>query len=415
MPTFKLTKRLIDDAKPKPREYTLWDSELRGLGAKVLPNGRKMYMLFYRTEDGTQRKPKLGEHGAITLEQARELARDMLGVVRGGGDPSSARQGARDGATVEEACKRFIKEHAALKKPRTMEQYEGILDKHVKPAWGTRKLASITRDDAVRLIHGVGKTHPIAANRVRAVLSVLFNLTERWGVRPNGSNPCDHIERYSEQKRHRDLTELELARLAKVLIEAEAEPEPDLEDEKKDVSEDPRAVAAIRLLLFTGCRRNEILRLRWSEVDVKRRMLRLGDSKTGAKVVHLNVAAKEVLEAQVKVDGNPYVFPGRKKGQPLRDIKGAWGRIRKRAKLEGNESIEAMRLHDLRHHFASTAAAAGLSLNTIGKLLGHKTPSTTARYAELADDPARRAAEEVGRMIAGALIPEADPVADGAA
>lgn len=399
MPKLKLTKRAIDEAKPGERELLLWDTEVKGLGLKVLPSGSKTFVLFYRTADGTQRKPKVGEFGAITLDQAREIARDMLGAVRAGGDPSAARKGARLAPTVEDACKKFLEEHAAKKKALTEAQYRQLIEKRVKPALGSRKIASISHEDVARLVYGVGKEHPIAANRLRAMLSKLFNLAEKWGWRPNGSNPCTHVERNSEQKRHRDLSEAELARLAKALIEAEAEPQPGQED----VSEDPRAIAAIRALLFTGCRRNEILRLQWSEVDLERGILRLGDSKTGAKIVHLNAAAREVIEAQGKVAGNAYVFASSTKaGRPLADVKDAWERIRTRAGLGGEG---AMRLHDLRHHFASTAAAQGMSLPLIGKLLGHKNPNTTARYAQLADDPARRAAEDVGRIIAGSLKP----------
>lgn len=405
MPKAKLTKRTIDAAKPAASEYMLWDTEVRGLGLKVRPSGRKMFMLFYRTADGTQRKPKVGAYGQITLAQAREIALDMLNDVRAGKDPSGARRNARQAPTVEEACDRFVREHAKLKKPLTCAQYEGLIDRYVKPALGSRKVASIRHDDVARVVHSVGKTHPIAANRLRAMLSKLFNLCEKWGWRPTGSNPCAHIERYSEQKRHRDLSELELARLAKVLIAAETPPDPYAKgpdgEPAQDRSENPRAVGAIRLLLFTGCRRNEVLRLKWSEVDLERGLLRIGDSKTGAKIVPLNQAAREVLEAQPRMVGNPYVFPSaRKPGKPLHDVKRVWDRIRTRAKLED------MRLHDLRHHFASTAAASGLSLPLIGRLLGHRTPTTTARYAELADDPARRASEAVGEALSTAM--EAD-------
>jgi integrase len=165
-----------------------------------------------------------------------------------------------------------------------------------------------------------------------------------------------------------------------------------------EAAENPRAIAALRLLMFTGMRRNEAIRLRWSEVDLDAGILRLPDSKTGAKVVRLNGAAKEVIEAQEPMLGNPYVFPSPMiPGAPLYDVKGVWARIRKRAGLGD------VRLHDLRHNFAAAAAAGGLSLFQIGQLLGHRNPRTTARYADLVDDAAARAAEQVGEALTRAM------------
>jgi integrase len=399
VPKLKLTKKAIDDAKPRAVDYILWDTEVPGLGLKITPTARKVFICFFRTLDGTQRKPKVGDFGAITLDQAREIARDMLGVVRAGGDPSAARRSSREAPTVDDACTRFINEHAKLKKPKTEEMYRQLVNAYVKPAIGGRKIASIQHEDITRVVYPLGQKHPVAANRLRATLSKLFALSEKWGMRPNGTNPVVHVEKNREIKRHRDLTESELDRLAKVLIEAEGS--------NPELALNPRAIAAIRLLMFTGCRRNEVLHLRWSEVDLERSILRLVDSKTGAKIVHLNLAARDVIEAQCKVSKNPYVFPSdRKEGQALADIKRVWNVVRERAGIDGDG---AMRLHDLRHHYASTAAAAGLSLPLIGKLLGHKTASTTQRYASLADDPAKRASEQVGRVIASSIAPEANP------
>jgi integrase len=400
MPTAKLTKQLIDNTGPQAKRFFVWDTEVRGLALRVAPTGRKVFQLYYRTEAGEQRSPVVGGYGAITLTQARDIAQTMLAEARAGGDPSADRKSARKSQTVAEACTRFLEEHGAKKKPSTLVSYTHLVNTYVRPALGTRKVSSITHADITRVVYQVGKKRPIQANRLRATLSKLFALTEKWGMRPNGSNPVVHVERNRETKRHRDLNENELERLAKVLLDAEGT------DPKLALN--PRAIAAIRLLMFTGCRRNEVLKLRWSEVDLERSILRLGDSKTGAKVVHLNIAAKDVIAAQDKVDGNPYVFPSpRRKGQEL-DIKQIWKHVRKRSGLDGEG---AMRLHDLRHHYASTAAGAGLSLPLIGKLLGHKAASTTQRYASLADDPARRAAEQVGLLIAGSLqkIEEASP------
>ncbi|MDB4975864.1 MAG: integrase family protein [Myxococcaceae bacterium] len=404
MPTAKLTTQLIDGTAPQRKRFFIWDTEVRGLALRVAPTGRKVFQLYYRATNGEQRSPVVGTYGAITLLQARGIAQSMLGEARAGGDPSCERKAARKSPTVSDACTRFLEEHAAKKKPSTNVSYTHLVNTYVKPTIGARKVASITHQDITRIVYPLSKKYPTQANRLRATLSKLFALTEKWGMRPNGSNPVVHVERSREVQRHRDLNEDELERLAKVLLDAEGS-DPEL-------ALNPRAIAIIRLLMFTGCRRSEVLRLRWSEVDLERSILRLGDSKTGAKIVHLNVAARDVIEAQSKLSGNPYVFPSDwTEGRPLSDIKRIWDLVRQRSGLDGEG---AMRLHDLRHHYASTAAAAGLSLPLIGKLLGHTNPATTARYAQLADDPARRGAEEVGRLISSALRPAALP-ADGAA
>lgn len=393
----KLTKAKIDAAQPRGVRYILWDSEIRGFGCVVHPGGRKSFVLKYRTIDGTVRKPAVGTYGSITLVQARELAREMLGAVRAGKDPSRSRQDARIGLTVADACDRFMREHATRKKPNTRTQYKTIIRRYVKPALGTRKIASATDSDVARLIGSVGKDYPVMANRVRAMLSKLFALAEEWGLRPKNSNPVLRIDRYSERKRHRDLSELELARLAKALDSAAQDPE-------KTV-----AVGAIRLLLFTGMRRNEVLELRWSETDLDRSMLHLGDSKTGQKTVRLNSAAVDIIGNQERLVGGLYVFPSRQHpGSHLTEwgLRKAWESVRENAALESREEIEAFRLHDFRHNFAAAATSQNLSLQIIGRLLGHKNPATTNRYADLQDDPAKQAAEVIGRRITQAMKTE---------
>ena len=231
-------------------------------------------------------------------------------------------------------------------------------------------------------------------NRVRSLLSKMFSLCEKWGLRPDGSNPCRHVQRYHEREVHRPLSELEIARLARVLTEAEGD--------DPTTSENPRVIAAIRLLMFTGCRRNEVLRLRWGAVDLERRVLWLGETKNGPKVVPLNSASVDVLEAQTRLLGNPFVFPSPvKPGAPLADVKGVWSRIRQRARLSD------VRLHDLRHNFAATAAAGGQSLHQISQLLGRQQPRTTARYSDMLQDPKRQASEQVADLMTRAILKDA--------
>ena len=232
---------------------------------------------------------------------------------------------------------------------------------------------------------------PYQANRVLEVVRKMFNLAEAWGLRTDGGNPCRFVQKYKEKRRERFLTEEEFARLGRVLAEVEAEG-----------AETPAAVAAIRLLMLTGCRLGEIQTLRWEDVDLDAAELRLRDSKTGARMVALSSAAVAVLSALPRIDGNPWVIVGRKPGAHLTDLQHPWRRIRARADLED------VRLHDLRHSFASRALALGESLTMIGKLLGHTQVQTTARYAHLARDSVKASGSRIGDSI-GLSIASDDP------
>jgi integrase len=368
----------------------VWDSELRGFGLRVLPTGVKAYVVQYRIGRRSHRLT-LGRHGALTAEQARELAQDALASVRKGIDPARQRQQVREVPTVRELCKRYVEQHLPKKKSGTARLYTQILDGHIKPAIGRRLVTELDRNDVIRL-HQRLKDSPYMANRCLAVLSHMMNCAEKWGLRPDGTNPCRHVERYREQKRQRFLSAAELAELGKVLAAVE-----------RERVEWHSVVPAIRLLIFTGARVSEILTLRWEWVDLERGCLNLPDSKTGAKVIYLNAPALKVL-AEIKPDpkdpDNPYVIRGRVKGSCLVNLKDPWGRIRKRGE------IPDVRVHDLRHSFAAVAAGAGSSLPIIGALLGHTQPQTTARYAHLAADPVKAVNEAVGARIAAAMAPK---------
>jgi integrase len=217
----------------------------------------------------------------------------------------------------------------------------------------TRKVTDIERRDIAEFHHSLSHI-PYQANRTLGVLSKMFNLAEVWGLRPDGSNPCLHVKKYPEQKRERFLSPEEFAALAKALREIEA-----------DGSETQSAINAIRLLMLTGCRLNEIMTLKWGYVDLRGREFRLPDSKTGAKIVHFGETAAEVLKGIEKLDDNHWVITGRKEGARLTDLQHPWRRIRARAGLPD------VRIHDLRHSYASGALALGEGLPMIGKLLGH--------------------------------------------
>src|SRR5579859_2324924 len=420
MATQKLTKKLIDSLVPSSKRYIVWDSEITGLGVQVFPtgarrpNGHKAFVLYYRTRDGVQRKPSLGPYGVLTVEKARDQAKDLLADVRHGEDPSAERKKSRAAPTVDEVADRYMTEHARLhKKPRSADSDELNLKLHVRPRWGSRKIASITYNDVVGM-HSSMKQTPGAANRVLALLSKMFNLCEKWGLRPEHSNPCRHVVRYPEKRIHHDLSEIEVARLAKVLRESEEAFARVVEDRAREgdreIAEEPTAIAAIRLLLFTGCRRGEILNLKWAEVDLERRLLRLLDSKGGAKTIAMNAAAEDLLRTRPTLPGSPWVFPSPKDPKcPLVGLPKIWERIRKRTGLEKMRDGGAFRIHDLRHNLASLAASEGLSLIAIGKLLGHRNQATTARYAELVDAAQARAAAVVG----GALVKAMQSTAEG--
>ncbi len=384
-----ITKRAVDAAKAARTDSFLWDSTLRGFGVKITPKGRKVYIVQYRIggRHGRVRRITIGEHGSPwTPQQARQEAKRLLGEVDAGRDPAAERDKAKSDKALSLALDQFLDEHVKAKlKPRTMDEYERLVKLYIVPKLGRRTVGEIERRDVARLHHELSAT-PYQANRVLALLSKFFTWAEKHGLRSDGSNPCRHVEKYREQKRERFLSEAELARLGGTLREAEANGRCTL-----------WTVAAIRLLLFTGARLNEILSLRWEHVDFERACLRLPDSKTGAKTIPLNAPALDVLAKLPRIEGNPHVICGEKQGRHLVNLEKPWRRIRKAAKLDD------VRLHDLRHSFASVAASGGQSLVVIGKMLGHSQPQTTARYAHLSDDPIRAASEAVAQRIAVAL------------
>ena len=383
----RLTKRTVEAVRPGPKDIFIWDSTLPGFGVRVLPSGRRSYVIQYRAK-GRTRRMTLGSHGVLTPEIARRLAISHLAEVNAGGDPSAARQADSRQPTVAELASRYMDQHARVKKKESSASADqAALKRHILPALGQLRVSDVTRDEVGRFHHSLRKT-PVTANRVLALLSKMFNLAERWGLRPDGSNPCRHIDRYPERPRNRFLSSAELGRLGDSLRAVEGQ--------KLEL---PSAVAAIRLLILTGARKAEILRLRWQYVDFERSCLRLPDSKTGAKLIYLNAPARVVLSelSAERTSSCPWVIPGRSGEKPLSGLTRIWHRIRARAALDD------VRLHDLRHSYGAVAAGAGTTLHMIGRLLGQSQPSTTARYAHLADDPLREANEKIGGRIAAAL------------
>jgi integrase len=383
-----ITKRAVDAAKARSADSYLWDEELAGFGLKVTPAARKVYLVQYRLggRKGRTRRVTIGQHGELTPTAARSEAKRLLGEIAAGRDPASERDKAKADKSLDVVLDQFMAEHVKPKlKPATVEEYQRLVRLYVKPRFKNRAIGELKRPDIARLHHELSDK-PYQANRVLAFLSVLFNWAEKHGLRPDGSNPCRHVGKYREGRRERFLSQVELGRLGDALREAE-----------QDKSCSPWVVAAIRLLALTGARRNEILTLQWEHVSEEHGCLMLPDSKTGRKAVRLSPPALALLQTIPRLEGNPHVICGERAGRHLVNIEKPWRRIRAAAKLDD------VRLHDLRHSFASVAASGGQSLIVIGKMLGHSKAATTARYAHLTDDPVRAASDAVGRHIAAAM------------
>ena len=378
----KLTKRIVDAAAPEAERYIVWDSSLKGFGLRVEASGTKAFLVRYRSA-GRKRFLTIGRFGQLTPEQARGLAQETLASVRRGFDPADERRKERAAISVAELVEKFLDEHVdAKRKKATAQHYRNLLETYLLPKHGSRKAHDFTRAELARL-HLSLQDRPYQANRLLAVIGSMYSFGERHGLIPEGNNPAAKIERFAESRRERFLSTEELGRLGDAFRKFEF-----------DGRFGP-AIAALRLLLFTGARLREILHLRWDYVDFERGLLFLPDSKTGRKVIALNGPAVAVLKSLERV--GPFVVPGARFDIPRADLKKPWAAVIEAASLSG------LRIHDLRHSFASIGAGAGLGLPIVGKLLGHTQAATTQRYAHLDNDPIRRAADLIGASIEAAL------------
>jgi integrase len=379
----RLTKSIVDRLQPHQMAR---DTEVRGFGVRR-QLGAPIYFLRKKIR-GRDRWMIIGSHGAPwTVETARREAHRLIGLIAEGKDPSQATRDL-DNPTVAQATETFMAEHGEKLKPTTREKYGILFRLHILPAVGHLRVAELTRADVLKF-HSRLAGKASTANYCIAMLSKLMSWCEERGVRPEQSNPCLRIKKFRENKRQRYLSHEEFARLGTVLNAHAAKG-----------GESLFAVAAVRLLLLTGARLNEILTLQWSYVDLQRGLLLLPDSKTGQKTIRLNPQAAEILRGIPRVHGNPHVIVGRRDGARLVNLQKPWRRMR------GDAGLDDVRMHDLRHSFASMAAASKGSLPMIGKLLGHNHPLTTARYAHLSDDPLQALNDEVGANIAAALAPK---------
>ena len=376
----KLTKRAVEALKANGVDTVYWDGELTGFGVRVRKSGRKNYVLQTRV-DGKLRWFTIGQHGRVTVDEARAAALEILAATNKGIDPRDANAKRDAEPVMAELGRRFLEEYVPVHcKPSTQGEYRRSVELFIDPAIGDKRISAVQRKDIAKLHHDM-RDKPYQANRTLGVLSKMFSLAEVWGLRPDGSNPCRHVKRYKERNRERFLSPEETERLGEVLREAE--------------DEMPSAVAAFRLLLLTGCRLSEIQFLRWEYV--KDDCIELPDAKTGGRVVPLGPEARTILAGLSREDDNPWVIAGRLPGSHITDLQKPWRRIRARAGLED------VRIHDLRHSYASRALALGESLTMIGKLLGHTQVQTTARYAHLARESIQTAAARITGSIGGNL------------
>ena len=385
MTTGRITKRSVDALACPPgkdREF-LWDDAMSGFGVAAFPSGKKVYVAQYR-HGGRSRRATIGEHGRLTPDEARSEAKQLLGIVEAGSDPIAERRAAREVRTFKAVAEDFLTLHAATKrKARTVAEYRRILQAHILPVIGARRIVDVRRADVARLHAGLVRT-PYEANRTLAVVSAVWNWAARRDEVAAPGNPAKAIERYPGQGRERFLTSGEFSRLGDALRLAETTGLPWQVDNTKKAKHaakaenrlrtlDPFAIAAIRLLILTGARLREILDAQWQHVDLERGVIFLPDSKTGRKPVYLSAAAQSVLASLPRVTGNPHIIPGERESAPKADLKKPWAAVTKAASLDG------VRLHDLRHSFASIGAGASMGLPIIGKLLGHTQAATTHR------------------------------------
>lgn len=382
----RISKRTVESLKTE-KDTVFWDSELTGFGVRVYPTGSKYYVVQTRAEGKPGKRVTIGRHGMVAADEARRRAALVISRIKSGEEPLKQVGKPTDGPTVEKLAYRWLEEYVEVRcKPKTREMYRVMVNRHLLPALGKDKALSIDHARVTELHHSLRST-PSMANQVVGTLSRIWDYSENGGELPEGSNPCRRAVKFRRRRRERFLSEAEFHRLGRVLSEVEV---------RGDVS--VHAVSAIRLLLLTGCRKNEIMKLRWDEVDLEARELNLSDSRTGRRAVPLSPEAGNVLSGIPRLENNPYVIPGRVEGRPMSSLDNHWHVVRKLAGLHD------VRIHDLRHSFASRALALGESLPAIGKLLGHARIETTAHYAHLTQDSVRESAERIADSIAADIL-----------
>jgi len=379
----KLSKTVVERIKTADQDVVVWDDTLPGFGVRLKPSGVRSYIIQYRNRNtSVSRRLTIGQHGPLlTFDQAKKQARAMLADAMRGEDPVEIRKTARRAPSIADLAVDYLERHAVPKKrPKSVRDDRAMLDNIILPKLGAKKVDAIGRRDVEAIQVGM-KDRPYQANRVLSLLSKMFNLAIEWKWRPD--NPAKGIERYQEQKRERWLSDEELRHLCAVL----------------DEHPNTRAANAVRLQLLTGARLGEVLTSRKEDFDLHRGIWTKPSHQTKQKrTEHLPLSAQALILVTLIIEtsdaGSPFLFPGNKPGQPLHEIKKFWSVVLREA------GIVNYRRHDNRHTYASHLVSSGLSLEIVGRLLGHTTATTTKRYAHLADDPLRAATDQFGSKIA---------------
>lgn len=409
-PMPKLTKRIVDAASAAPGSGAfVWDTDVKGFGLRVKPSGVKSYVLKYRV-GSRSRRGTIGKHGSPwTAETAREKAKEYLRQVADGHDPFAEKAAGRKAQTVAELAELYLGEGPAEKPNKKASSWaadRSNIIRHINPLLGRKLLPALTQSDVAKFQLDVarGKSAddvktgkrgraiveggPGTAARSLAVLGAMLQFAVNRKLLT--ANPAKGVKLLSTGRRERFLSEAEVARLAETLRAMEA-----------DNALSGTAAAAVRLLLLTGCRKSEILTLQWNWIDWERSCLRLPNSKTGPKVVPLAAAALAILSQLPRT--SRFVLPAAMGLGHYDGLGKDWRRVREKASLPG------VRVHDLRHSFASFAVANGQTLFMVGKILGHRQSRTTEVYAHLAADPLRAAADRTANRIAAAMNAHATP------
>lgn len=382
MPNVRLTKSSIDRIYATNGDTIYWDDGLPGFGLRVKTSGVKSFVVQYRNrQTGRSRRKTLGQYGhTLSLHAARDLARSLLSEVVRGEDPIANAQTLRRSPSVTALAEQYMSEHAIPKKrPGSVRNDKSMLDRYVLPRMGKLRVVEVTNRD-IQKRHNQMRDTPYQANRTLALLSKMFELSLRWGWRDD--NPARGVEKFLEEKRDRWLSDQELERLMAAL------------------AKHPNQIAAdaIRLQLLTGARIGEVLTAQWADFDLERGVWTKPSHDTKQKRrehLPLSSVACELLGRMrdERHDHSRWVFPGRSPDRPYKDLKAFWRSVKEAADLKD------YRMHDNRHTHASHHVSNGLSLPIFGRLLGHTNPSSTQRYAHLADDPLREAAEIMGKKI----------------
>ena len=420
----KLTKRTVDaTTAPATGETFVWDSEVRGFGLRVYATGRRLFVYQYQAPiSGQTRRLSLGQFPAITADQARTLAQRAASQVADGRDPKGDDVDALQRRTIADVFPEYLTERRDKVATRTAEEWERVWTKALAPAFG--KLRVVALDEAaVARWHSGRKATPIAANRAVETLRTFCNWAERRGYRAKHTNPCSGVELYEEARQSRSLSVEEYQRLGAVLetaLTVGIRPAERLRREStndatknrrpknadKPRKQNPTIIAALRFLALSGWREQEALTLRWDALNFDRGVAVLGDTKTGRSERPLGTPALDVLRAQPRVEGNPFVFVGErassKPGEPKRathlaEPKRVWQSVKEAARLE---ETAPLRLHDLRHSFTTVARdEMGLGDHVIARLVGHTLSGQTSRYGEVRDATLRTAANNIAATI----------------